>query len=257
MYFSYGFYGIFLYICPQIIKVKNMKRNKSLIALCTLAMSMALTSCFEDNGDHYTEILYPQNGIKTLYADQTEDSLKFVTFDNWTVDTTYGAISDFQKLKVTLNPSDLAGEVQKNYYVRKNIVFQFTPNTSDTIRAVNFKLNSYNTDFGAVYQQMHFHNIDRPSRRNYQFLLTDTAEALVDSIIFVAYTDWKCTVKNPEQTNWISVGNPTGKKGTNIIKLYLEKNTGNSNRNATLVLTSSNEASTEIKLTQEKPVPKK
>lgn len=233
-----------------------MNRNKSLIALCTFAMSMVMTSCFEDNGDHYTEILYPENGIKTLYADQTEDSLKFVTFDSWKLDTTYGNVTNPQKLMLTLNPTDMAGEVEKNSYVRKSVVFQFTPNTSDTIRAVSFKLNSYNTDFGAVYQQMHFHNIDRPARRNYEFLLTDTAEALVDSIIFTAYTGWQCSVKNPEQTTWIQVANPSGKKGSNIIKLNMQKNTGSSDRSATLVLTSDNAAKTEIRLVQKKTEPK-
>lgn len=235
-----------------------MNRNKSLIALCTLAMGMVMTSCLEDNGQHYTEILYPQNGIKTLYADQTSDSLNFVTFDSWTIDTVYGNINnDMYKLKLTLDPQNMAGNVEKNTYVRKSIPFQFSPNTSDTIRAVNIKLHSYNTDFGAVYQQMHCHNIDRPARRNYEFLLTDTAEALVDSIIFVAYTDWQCTVKDPEQNSWIRVANPSGKKGTNIIKLNMDKNAGNSNRSATVVIKSINDATTEIKLVQEKPVPKK
>lgn len=235
-----------------------MNRNKSLIALCTLTTGLVMTSCLEDNGQHYTEILYPKNGIKTLYADQTNDSLNFVTFDSWTIDTVYGNINnDKCKLKLTLDPQNMAGDVAKNTYVRKSIPFQFTPNTSDTIRAINIKLNSYNTDFGAVYQQMYFHNIDRPSRRNYEFLLTDTAEALVDSIIFVAYTDWQCTVKNPEQNSWIRVANPSGKKGTNIIKLNLDKNAGNTNRSATVVLKSSNDAITEIKLIQEKPLQKK
>lgn len=232
-----------------------MNRNKSLIALCTFALGLTVTSCFENNGDHYTEILYPQNGSKTLYADQTEDSLNFVTFDSWTLDTLYNNAAANQKLMITLNPADMSGSVEKDHYVRKSIPFQFTPNTSDTIRVVGFKLHAYNTDFGAMYKQMHFHNIDRPARRNYEFLLTDTAEALTDSIIFTAYTDWQCSVKNPEQTTWIRVANPSGQKGNNIIKLNLDKNTQNSSRSATLVLTSSNAASTEIKLIQEKAVP--
>lgn len=233
-----------------------MKKKGNLIALCTLGLCMTLTSCFENTGDHYTEILYPSTGRKTLYADQTEDSLNFVTFDDWKLDTLYSNMPNNQKLMLTLNPADLSGTVEANHYVRKSISFQFTPNTTDTIRAVAFKLSAYNTDFGAVYEQVHFHNIDRPARRNYEFLLTDTAEAEVDSIAFKAHTDWTLKVKDEEQNRWISVATPSGKKGSNTVRLYLEKNTGNASRSATLLLTSSNNATTEIKLIQEKAVAK-
>ncbi len=233
-----------------------MKKKGNLITLCTLGLCATLTSCFENTGDHYTEILYPSTGRKTLYADQTEDSLNFVTFDNWKLDTIYQNTPQNMKLMLTLNPSDLAGTVEANHYVRKSVSFQFAPNTTDTIKVVAFKLNAYNNDFGAVYEQVHFHNIDRPSRRNYEFLLTDTAEALVDSVIFEAYSDWTLKVKDEEQTPWISVATPSGKKGNNTVRLNLQQNTSNADRSATLVLTSSNAATTEIKLVQGKKIVK-
>lgn len=236
----------------KLLKTKIMKKKGNLMTLFALGMSMTLSSCFENAGDHYTEILYPATGIKTLYADQTEDSLNFVTFDDWKLDTTYSNVANSQKLMLSLNPSDLSGTVEADHYVRKSIKFQFSPNTADTLRVVNFKLKAYNTEFGAVYQQVHFHDIERPKRLNYEFLLTDTAEALLDSVIFQAYSDWTLKVKDEAQTPWISVATPSGKKGTHSVRINLEKNTGNANRSATLILESSNAATTEIKLIQEK-----
>lgn len=243
------------YLCifvPKSIKTKTMKKKNYLLPLFTLGICMTLTSCFENSGDHLTQIFYPETGRKTLYADQIKDSLIFVTFDDWKLDTVYSQLSDNQKLKLTLNADDLSGSVPQNHYVRRCVEFTFSPNTSDTIRAVAFNLNSYTFEVGAVYEQVHFHNIERPLRRNYEFLLTDTAEAAVDSVIFEAYTDWTLKVKDAEQNNWISVANPSGTKGNNIVRLNLQKNTSNANRSAILLLTSDNNAQTEIRLTQQK-----
>lgn len=236
-----------------------MKKKRNLITLCALGFCMALTSCFENTGEHFTKIYYPENGRKTIYADQTEDSLVFVTFDSWKMDTLYYNTPENQKLKVTLNnPEDMAGTVPAGKYMRRCVQFKFSPNTADTIRAVAFNINAYNNDFGAVYQQVHYHNIERPLRTKdtYEFLLTDTAEAVLDSVVFVAYDDWTLKVKKEEQNNWISVATPSGKKGKQIVRLNLQKNKGNDKRSATLILTSSNSATTEIRLVQDKVVAK-
>ena len=84
--------------------------------------ALMFSSCIENDGTHYTEILYPSEGGKVLYADQTNDSLKFITFDPWSLDTIYRFTS---KLWLNLDPSDLAGgDVPSGYYVNKTIKFK-------------------------------------------------------------------------------------------------------------------------------------
>ncbi len=227
-----------------------MKKKLNLFALCTLGLSLSLTSCFEDNGEHYTEILYPKGGVKSLYADQTLDSLVFVTFDSWTMDTVYGNLPNDDKLAVAFNPEDKAGIVQKDHYMRKCIPFTFMTNATDTIRQVMFNVKSYGTVFSATYKQMHFHNFERPKRREFKLELTDSATCKADSLIFTTYADWNLKVKDAENTPWLRLGTESGKKGKHIVRLNMDENTEKNSRRATIILTGINETKTEVTVVQ-------
>lgn len=232
-----------------------MKKGK-LISLCTVGLCMTLTSCFENTGDHYTEILYPASGMKALYADQTVDSLVFVTIDSWKLDTAYNNIPQDRKLFFSIDPSDFSGNEDAKYIVTKSVKLEFAPNTTDTSKIAGLNIKAYDRNFSAVYEQKHFHDIERPRRLNYEFLLTDTAGTTMDSIIFKAYDNWSMKIKDAEQKSWIRIANPEGSKGNQVVKINMDKNETQSNRDATIILTSSNEATTEIRIVQQKPVQK-
>ena len=226
---------------------KSQKKMKKVFMLVASAALM-FSSCIENDGTHYTEILYPSEGGKVLYADQTNDSLKFITFDPWSLDTIYRFTS---KLWLNLDPSDLAGgDVPSGYYVNKTIKFTFEPNTSDTIKAVSLVLTSNNYKFESMFYQVNYLNIDRPVMdKNYNFELTDSATTTRDSISFVTYGDWNLEVINPETTDWITLTKNNGSKGTHTVPLELKENKSEAARLATLKLTS-NGASTQILVKQ-------
>lgn len=216
--------------------------------LFAASAALIFSSCIENNGTHYTEILYPSQGGKVLYADQTNDSLKFITFDSWSLDTLYRFTS---KLWLNLDPSDLAGnDVPEGYYVNKTVKFTFEPNTSDTIKVVSLVLNSNNYKFESMYYQVDYLNIQRPAMdKNNNFELTDSASSTRDSISFVAYGDWKLEVVNPEETTWIKSTKTEGTQGVHTVPLELKVNDNEAARLATLKLTS-NGASTPILVKQ-------
>ena len=60
---------------------KSQKKMKKVFMLVASAALM-FSSCIENDGTHYTEILYPSEGGKVLYADQTNDSLKLCKQNN-------------------------------------------------------------------------------------------------------------------------------------------------------------------------------
>lgn len=216
--------------------------------LFAASAALIFSSCIENNGTHYTEILYPSQGGKVLYADQTNDSLKFITFDSWSLDTLYRFTS---KLWLNLDPSDLAGnDVPEGYYVNKTVKFTFEPNTSDTIKVVSLVLNSNNYKFESMYYQVDYLNIQRPAMdKNNNFELTDSASSTRDSISFVAYGDWKLEVVNPEETAWIKPTKNEGIQGVHTVPMELKVNDSEAARLATLKLTS-NGASTPILIKQ-------
>lgn len=216
--------------------------------LFAASAALIFSSCIENNGTHYTDILYPSQGGKVLYADQTNDSLKFITFDSWSLDTLYRFTS---KLWLNLDPSDLAGnDVPEGYYVNKTVKFTFEPNTSDTIKVVSLVLNSNNYKFESMYYQVDYLNIQRPAMdKNNNFELTDSASSTRDSISFVAYGDWKLEVVNPEETTWIKSTKTEGTQGVHTVPLELKVNDNEAARLATLKLTS-NGASTPILVKQ-------
>lgn len=216
--------------------------------LFAASAALIFSSCIENNGTHYTEILYPSQGGKVLYADQTNDSLKFITFDSWSLDTLYRFTS---KLWLNLDPSDLAGnDVPEGYYVNKTVKFTFEPNTSDTIKVVSLVLNSNNYKFESMYYQVDYLNIQRPAMdKNNNFELTDSASSTRDSISFVAYGDWKLEVVNPEETDWIKLTKNEGIQGVHTVPMELEANGNKAERPGTLKLTS-NGASTLILIKQ-------
>lgn len=227
--------------------------KKNIFALCILSISMA--SCIENDGNHLTVISYPGNGDKTLFADQTADSLRFTTFDNWTLDTVYTMSDPEQKLVLQLNPSDMAGEVPKNSWVNRLVNFTFSPNTSNKERAVRFRLNSYKYTLDAVYRQLPYLQIERPNiikeGNTYVFELRNTAETERDSVIFTTHSNWTLQIKEPQDASWFNLEKTEGEAGKNTsVRINLSKNTSEEKREATLILTS-NSASTEIKMIQE------
>ena len=60
-----------------------MKRNTLFCALLATSLVAALTSCMKDPERHELQMIYPVSSY--LFADQTSDSLLFLTFDSWKV----------------------------------------------------------------------------------------------------------------------------------------------------------------------------
>ena len=96
------------------------------IALLSVAAAALLFSACEKKGNSYefAQILYPSYSGKLLYADQTEDSIKFATTFDWTL--SLGA--DW----VSANPDSMYGVVPDGYYMINKVPLHFEVNTTDT-----------------------------------------------------------------------------------------------------------------------------
>jgi hypothetical protein len=215
------------------------------IALLSVAAAALLFSACEKKGNSYefAQILYPSYSGKLLYADQTEDSIKFATTFDWTL--SLGA--DW----VSANPDSMYGVVPDGYYMINKVPLHFEVNTTDTARMTTVGFNADGKTLLSYYKQVHYLNVKHPSRQNYEFLLTDSAYQQKDSIMFTVYGAWTLAFKG-ETPSWVKFNENTamsGKAGTYKLIYTLDHNVADEERNAVLSLTSKNVV-TDIRIRQ-------
>ncbi len=225
-----------------------MKQLPLLLTLCA-----ALAACSKESYRHAIALAYPTPGQYGLvYADQTEDSIVFDTFDSYDTYTSADWLAiDEQWGTMT---------IQNSYYYQweVSVPLTFEPNTTGETREAVVYVHNYGTDWdqtiSASFIQASWLNITRPepaypSYTYYPsyatFAIADSATWEVDSISFTAYGDWTLQTT----ADFVALGAASGKAGAQVVALALEPNNDEADRQAEITLTS-NGVSNIITLTQ-------
>jgi len=225
-----------------------MKKKSFLYAI--LMMAVMFASCAKDPERHELQMLYPTTAYH--YADETSDSLQFLTFDSWRAST------DETEWISTVGQS--SGDVKYDYYTRLLVTVgvNMQPNLSNVTRRGFVRVVSYKYEGYASFIQYGFLNVTRPEYtaktymseyssvpRTVEFCLTDSATWLVDSLSFTTQKAWTLTLKNQADSEWITAEQTSGAAGHHLVTLNMTENTSAEERKATFVLSSS-DINTEI-----------
>lgn len=217
-----------------------MKKTKILLIACSLLP--LLSSCVKDPERHQ---LIPIESPFILYADQTIDSLRFYTFDSWSVTP--------QDDWITIE-SDSHAKINYDYNKRYlcKVVVSFKPNTTGRTRYSSVLVQSYDYSYSAPFVQLGLLDVSRPAYTvdswvNEQskipevahYALTDSAHWTSDSICFTVRNRWYLDFAGENEPDWLSLEKTTDLPGNHKVKLTLSENTDTENgREATLRLTS-------------------
>ena len=204
--------------------------------LFPLTALLLMVACNKETGTHMLSIEYPL-GMEVVFADQTADSLSFVTTESWRIVSNQNWCSIPDGLKSYNNPySDML--------VSFTLPVRFTPNTTGQYRMALVEVSAGEYVGGANYVQFDCLNIARPQRRFYSDLsgdaistLTDSAFVESDSIVFTAYGDWTIDNATTNQGWWIA-DRTSGSAGTHTVHLTLKPNVLDEEHRDTLLLTS-------------------
>lgn len=229
-----------------------MKQKTFLYAI--VAMATMLASCAKDPERHELQMLYPSTAYH--YADETSDSLQFLTFDSWRA-----SVDETEWISIV---GDNSGNVNYDYYTRLLVTVgvEMQPNLSSVTRRGYVRVTSYKYESYASYIQYGFLNVTRPDYtaktfmseyssvpRTVEFCLTDSAAWLVDSLSFTTQKAWTLTLKNQADSEWITAEETSGAAGHHCVTLNMTENTVPEERKATFVLSSSG-VNTEITVCQ-------
>ncbi len=200
-------------------------------SLAAFASILLLLSCNGKTEYHYTAIIHPV-GEQSLYADQTEDSLVFITFDDWTL--TLG--SDW----VHMDEVNRYGKVPAGFYFDVFVPLTFDVNTTGRTRTTTATVMANGNLLSSGYTQVHYLNIKKPQRRNNAYQQVDSAHYERDSLHFVAHGNWTVELQG-EQPAWMQWENPqalSGRKGEHKVYYTLVKNETDLRHEAQIRLTS-------------------
>ena len=129
-----------------------------LLAACTFVSGLFMASC-GDMDQHQLMIAYPAQGYSILFADQTVDSISFLTFDSWKI-----IIHNNEWIRVTGDESGtIKHDNDKRYWVTTEL--EFAPNTNRHSRIGAVEVQSYDYQVGARYLQFGHLDITRPSAK--------------------------------------------------------------------------------------------
>lgn len=223
-----NYFVIFAYLLNEISMIK-----KVLGVSAVLAAALFVACDNKENSYNFAQILYPVGAGSVLYADQTLDSVRFATTYDWaiTVPAEWMHVSS----------DSLQGTVPSGFFMVKKINFQLDANNTDTTRVGYVYFHADGKTLITTYTQYHYLNISRPVRRNYEFVLQDTARQDRDSLVFQTYSDgWTLAFKGSAPT-WVRLAEgaaTTGRAGKYVVYYDLDHNTTSSERSAELELQS-------------------
>ena len=227
-----------------------MYKIKTLLLACSLLTLVA--SCSNDPDTHE---LIPVEQRFILYADQTVDSLRFYTFDSWTV------TPQVDWIKVDGDSHlDIPYDYTKRYLCK--VFLKVLPNTTGVTRSGTVLVQSHEYSYSSPFVQLGMLDISHPSytAESYfdeygiipkvvRFELVDSAHWTSDSICFKVENNWDLTFVD-EAPEWLALDKVTDLKGKYKINLTLVPNVDTENgREAKLKLTSG-EVSNEILVRQ-------
>lgn len=210
------------------------------------AVPAALFTACDKQGNSYdfAQILYPSGNGAVLYADQQRDTVNFATTYDWAL----SCEADW----VHIAPEYKSGEVPSGYYMVNKAWVSFDANTSDTLRVASICFHADGKTLETRFGQLHYLNIIRPERIQYQFRQAADAAQRRDSIIFRTYADgWTLAFKG-EEPGWMRFEEnsvTTGIAGEYKVFYHLAPNTAEAERSAVLELKSRGVA-TEIHIRQ-------
>lgn len=232
---------------------------KKIFFLATFVAAL-FTSCSESEYEFHETKFYPLlvNGME-LYADQTTDSTRVISYDPWTASADFNLDTDAW---FTITPTSCqftAGE----QFANMRIDITASPNTTGKIRSGYISVNSY-FDIGMLVTQKTWLNIVRPHGS------VETQDAAGNALpeeehkkVFSAYTfatenqfDIEFTVYADNATltsdaEWLVPTATTFEAGTHKVAVVAKENLATEPRTANLILTS-NGISTPITITQAK-----
>lgn len=216
-----------------------MYKIKSLLFACSL-LTLAV-SCANDPETHE---LIPVEQPFILYADQTVDSLRFYTFDSWTVtpDVDWISVDGATHL-------DIPYDYTKRYLCR--VFLKIKPNTTGVTRGGTVLVKSYDYSYSSPFVQLGMLNVLHPTYtvdspfdeygiipKQVHFELVDSAHWLQDSICFKVENNWDLAFVD-EAPEWLTLDKTTDLKGRYRVNLSLVPNEDTENgREAKLRLTS-------------------
>lgn len=252
-----------------------MKIFKSTIAtaICALACTVITVSCNDKNSYelHQTNFYPTLDDGKRVYADQTVDSTKVISTDNWTFTAINAPWLTATNEKNEEAPFTVT--VPVGYIQGSSIYFKIEPNTTGKMRTGLLTVTSVYDKIGTVQQyitQAPYLNISTPScttkevdgTTQYSFVLNGITAAgfkmgttTSPSITFIVYSSDATLTSSDE---WVKLDNSGADNVSNFapnvlqtVNLKIDENNTGKQRSATVVLTS-NGISTPITVVQEK-----
>ena len=233
-------YELFRIFAHRIIEKRIMNKLKTLLfSFCLLPF---LASCVSDPERHQ---LTPVEQSIVLYADQTIDSLRFYSFDSWTVTPQVDWITVEGQ-----SHADVTYDYTKCYL--NKVILKFKPNTQGKTRSGSVLVQSYEYSYSSPFVQLGLLDIYHPtftvdSWLNEQsgipdvahYELIDSAHWTNDSICFNVENNWDLEFADETAPDWLSMDKTTDIPGKYRVHLSLTENTDTENeRKATLRLTS-------------------
>lgn len=222
--------------------------------LYSLIFVLMFVGCKQQNEHHAMNILHPASGYNIHYADQTSDSITFLTFDS------YRATTEAEWLQ--LDPMKAKGNISNSYYnmVGISIPFSLSPNSTGKSRMAIVNIRNYGQDWDQHVQvgciQLGWLNIYRPEPKSdtessipsiVSFNLVDSAYTLQDSLRFYVEKEWSIELFDEQQ--FVTPNRISGDAGDNMVRLTLKENESTQERRAKVVLHSSG-VSNEINIIQ-------
>lgn len=226
-----------------------MRKTLFLVPMALAMLTVA--SCSKESYRHQVAVLYP-TGPSILFADQTSDSVVFVTYDSYKV----ASFNSSDWLKV-LNSKSYPSEatLQNPYYMgyRLRVNLEIAPNKTEVPRLGQVNVRSYSSfddwaeTANAYYYQVNWHDVRRPvpiygyddngSVISATFEVKDSFNQVTDSICFVAYDKWTLTAS---EDSYVKLGKTSGDEGYQVVYVSMEENDKSDTLYSTLTLQSAN-----------------
>ena len=216
-----------------------MYKVKASLLACSLLSLFA--SCVNSPERHE---LSPVEQSIILYADETIDSLRFYTFDSWTVtpEVNWIAIDGDSHL-------DLVNDYTVRYFCR--VFLSVEPNTTNQTRVGTVLVESYDYSYSALFVQLGLLKVSHPGYVVDSYLdeqsgipyeahyeLIDSAHWEKDSICFKVENNWDLVFVDGKP-EWLDIDKATALPGEYTVKLTLVPNEDTENgREAKLKLIS-------------------
>lgn len=200
----------------------------------------------KENSYNFAQIVYPGEQPASVFADQTVDTLRFLTTYDWSISESVDWLH--------IDADSTAGVVPGGFFMSGKVKVMFDVNNTGETRTGIVNLHANGETLGGVYVQYAYLDVRRPViNREGGYVLRDTANQVRDSIEFRTYSDGWTLAFDGQAPTWVRLadGAPaTGRAGKYIVPYVLEKNPTSEERTAVLRLTSAG-VSADIQIKQE------